>query len=367
VEEPSSRPASGGDRPRSELVRRVVLVPLVLVLVPLGLWNAPLAPLWGPAGRLPSAAAAPHGLTTLELSEPPADAWQPRILLLVGNDSRASHPERRQRRYGHLAGERADSVALVELVPALRRLQVLSLPRDLRVPLAGLGDGKLGSALTYGGAPGLLEAVRRLTGLPVHHYVELDFSAVEVLVDAVGGVTVELPHPARDLVTGFRARRGSRRLDGAMAVAYARSRQYEELRAGVWTRRDASDLGRIRRQQRLLLALGREPHPPGLLGLARAWLRLGGHARFDGRLSFGEAWGLLGRMRSWPVDERNLRTLPTRPALDAASTVSPFPPFHLGTVPLLEPQEPAASAVLDAFRRGDLLAPAPDQPDQQGA
>jgi LCP family protein required for cell wall assembly len=351
VSEPSGSRAPG---------RRAVLVALVLLCVPVGLWNTPVQPAWSAATPIPGAAAAPERLVALELSEPPADAGSPRILLLVGTDSRARVPERFRRRFGHLTGERADSVMLVALVPARRRVLVLSLPRELQVEVDGHGLQKLNTALTYGGAPGMVDAVRRLTRLPIHHYVEVDFQAVAAMVDALGGVTVGFAHPARDLVTGFRALPGRQRLDGAMAVAYARSRQYEELRGGVWVRNDASDLGRIRRQQRLLLALRQHHRPPGVLALARTWLRLRGHVRFDGRLSYGAAWRLLGDLTSWPVDARNLRTLPTRPATPATAAVSPFPPHHLGAVAVAHPAEPAGTAMLEAFGRGDLLPLPPD-------
>jgi LCP family protein required for cell wall assembly len=361
MSEPSIRSTAGRDRPGSGPARWAALVALVLVCVPVGVWNTPVQPSWSLVTPVPDAVVAPERLVALGLSRPPVDARRPRILLLVGSDSRALVPERLRRRFGHLTGERADSVMLVALVPAFHRVQVLSLPRELQVEVEGHGLQKLNSALTYGGAPSMIDAVRRLTRLPIHHYVELDFSAVATVVDALGGVTVDFAHPARDLVTGFRARQGPQRLDGGMAVAYARSREYEELRGGVWVRSDASDLGRIRRQQRLLLALRQHHRPPGILGLARTWLRLRGHARFDGRLSFGEAWRLLGDVTSWPVDERNIRTLPTRPAIAAASAVSPFPPPHLGAVAVAHPAEPAGTAVLEAFGRGDLLFLPPDR------
>jgi LCP family protein required for cell wall assembly len=249
---------------------------------------------------------------------------------------------------------------LVELIPALHRVQVLSLPRDLQVEVAGHGLQKLNSALTYGGAPAMVDVVRRLTHVPIHHYVEVDFSAVAAMVDALGGVTIDFHRPARDLVAGFRVQQGTQHLAGTMALAFARSRQYEELVRGVWTRHDASDLGRMQRQQLLLLALRRGRHPPGILGLLRGWLRIGAHVHFDDRLSFEEAWHLVNDLTTWPIDQRNLRVLPTRPAIDPASALSPFPPPHVGAVTFRHLDEPAASSVLTAFRTGNLLSQTAD-------
>jgi LCP family protein required for cell wall assembly len=356
--QPDSLPAPPRGRRRPARVHKAILLPLLLLLVLLDVWTAPVQPLWVVDGRMPGLAAIGGRPTARELSEVPTDSRRPRILLLVGSDRRA----RRSARLGRLDGERADSVVLVELIPALRRTQVLSLPRDLRVEVDGLGPGKLNSALTYGGPSAMVRVVRRLTGLPIHHYLEVDFAAVATAVDAVGGVRLYLPSPARDLVTGFRARQGVRRLDGQMAVAYARSRRYEERRDGVWTRTDAGDLGRIRRQQRLLLALGqRLSRPPGAARLLGTWFGLAGHVTVDSGLSVGDAWWLLRALASWPLDERGVGTLPTRPAMDPAAAVSPFPPFHLGAVQSLVPREPAASALLEAFRTGQLLSTAHEQ------
>jgi LCP family protein required for cell wall assembly len=346
---PAPAPTAGRRRPR---VGYGLLVPLLAVLVPLELWTAPVQPLWDLDRPMPGLAAVGGRATAAALSPGPA-AGRPRVLLLVGSDRRS----RPSSRLGHLTGERADVVMLVELIPDRRRVQVLSLPRDLLVEVPGLGPGKLGSVLTYGGPPAMVRAVRGLTGLPVHHYLELDLAAVATAVDAVGGVLIDLPHPARDRVTGFRARRGTRRLDGRLAVAYARSRQYEERRDGGWTRGDNGDLGRIRRQQRLVVALRRElARPPGVARLLGAWFGLAGHTCVDPGLSVGEAWGLARAVATWPLDDGGLRTLPTRPTLAPGATVSPFPPFHLGAVASLRPREPAASAVLEAFRAGQALS-----------
>jgi LCP family protein required for cell wall assembly len=322
-------------------------------------------PLWTASGWMPGLAAIGGRPTAAALSEPPTAATRPRVLLLVGSDRRA----RPSSRFGRLTGERADLVMLVGLTPALHRTQVLSLPRDLGIELPGLGPGKLGSALTYGGPPAMVQAVRTLTGLPVHHYLELDFTAVAAAVDAVGGVSVELPRPGRDLVTGFRARQGTRRLDGRLTVAYARSRHYQERHGSVWAPADGGDLGRIQRQQRLLVALRqRLSRPPGTARLLGAWFRVAGHTTVDSRLTVGEAWWLLGALRSWPLEGRDIRTLPTRPAIAPAAAVSPFPPFHLGAVPSLRPREPAATALLEAFRTGTALSTADArEADPQGA
>jgi anionic cell wall polymer biosynthesis LytR-Cps2A-Psr (LCP) family protein len=85
----------------------------------------------------------------------------------------------------------------------------------------------------------------------VHHYVEVDFSGFKQLVDAVGGVEICFWYPTRDLNTGLNiVEPGCHLLDGVQALAYARSRHYEELREDAkWHEDGTADIGRTKRQQ----------------------------------------------------------------------------------------------------------------------
>ena len=76
-----------------------------------------------------------------------------------------------------------------------------------------------------------------------------------MLFRSLGGVTLTFDHPARDLKSGLDVGAGTHRLGGAQALAYARSRQYQELRNGEWQTIGGSDIGRTKRQQQLLLNL----------------------------------------------------------------------------------------------------------------
>jgi anionic cell wall polymer biosynthesis LytR-Cps2A-Psr (LCP) family protein len=87
-------------------------------------------------------------------------------------------------------------------------------------------------------------------GIPIHHYVEIDFTGFERLVEALGGVEVCFQYPTRDLNTGLDITKpGCFVLDGKKALAYARSRHYEEFKDGQWHTDPTSDLGRSKRQR----------------------------------------------------------------------------------------------------------------------
>jgi LCP family protein required for cell wall assembly len=104
------------------------------------------------------------------------------------------------------------------------------------------------------GAPVVVRTVTRALGIPIHHYLEIDFQGFKNLVDAVGGVTVCVEHPTRDRNTGLYIRPGCKNLDGVQSLAYARSRYFEEKIDGQWRVDGTSDIGRGKRQ-RLFTAL----------------------------------------------------------------------------------------------------------------
>jgi LCP family protein required for cell wall assembly len=99
------------------------------------------------------------------------------------------------------------------------------------------------AAYDQGGAACTVAALQKLTGIEVNHYVAVDFTGFNAVVDAIGSVTVCSPGVVNDAVSGLRLAKGNNELDGAQALAFVRARNVLG---------DSSDLGRIKRQQKLL-------------------------------------------------------------------------------------------------------------------
>ncbi|MGQ0849280.1 MAG: LCP family protein [Actinomycetota bacterium] len=188
-----------------------------------------------------------------ELNDRPTAADQPITFLVIGSDSRAGLDSLQN--FGDSPGARGDVIMLIKLYPATGSAQILSIPRDLLVEIPGKGSDRINAAYSYGGAALMVRTVKQVTGLPIHHYVEIDFVGFQSLVDEVGGVSMDFPYPARDIHSGLMVEAGRRTLQGDQALAYARSRSYEELRDGSWTSVDGNDFGRTRRQQQLILSI----------------------------------------------------------------------------------------------------------------
>lgn len=185
--------------------------------------------------------------------------------LVVGSDSRENLPDDLEGQFGDFAGARADVIMLMQV--SGDRLQLLSIPRDLRVEIPGNGVNKVNAAYALGGPDLLVETVSTETGLSINHYMEVDFGGFAEIVDAVGGIEIDFPAPARDLKSGLSVTEaGPQTVGGATALAYARSRSYEEMRDGAWQPGDGGDIARTARQRQVLLEImAKASSPSGML------------------------------------------------------------------------------------------------------
>ncbi|MGC9357074.1 MAG: LCP family protein [Anaerolineae bacterium] len=154
---------------------------------------------------------------------------------------------------------RTDTIMLLTLNPVTLEAGVLSIPRDLWVPIPGYNEGRintahfLGDLYDYpGGGPALaMETVEYNLGVPVNYYVRLNFQGFIDLVDLIGGIDVYVDetihdeaYPTSDYgVELLHIEAGQHHFDGEMALKYARSRH------------GSSDFDRARRQQKVLLAI----------------------------------------------------------------------------------------------------------------
>jgi LCP family protein required for cell wall assembly len=168
--------------------------------------------------------------------------------LLVGSDSRAAG-DPNTGDTGGVSGNRSDTIMVLRYDRDTGDASLLSIPRDLYVDVPGHGKQRINGA--YNDGPDrLVETVQQALGIPVHHYVEIDFAGFKTLVDSLGGVEICFLYPTRDDNTGLNITvPGCQVLDGTQALAYARSRHYEELRDGEWKQDPTSDLGRSTRQR----------------------------------------------------------------------------------------------------------------------
>lgn len=196
-------------------------------------------------------------------------------LLILGVDARP----------GERYLTRTDSVMLLNVSPGNLRVTVLSVPRDVFIKVPGYGDQRinvinvLGEQEEEGNGPELVAAsIYESFGVGVDNYIRIDFQGFAALVDAVGGVDIEVPkliidyqYPTEDGGTmTVRFEPGRQHMDGERALQYARTRHQDD------------DYQRAGRQQQVVAALGRKLLSPG--GVFRApavWQALQAHTDTD--------------------------------------------------------------------------------------
>ncbi len=154
-------------------------------------------------------------------------------------------------------GERSDTIMIIRIDPSSRRAAILSFPRDLWVNIAGTTrQNRINSAFKSTDPNRLVDTIEKSFGIPVDHYVNVNFCAFKEIVTAVDGVKVPFLYPTRDKKTGFNVPTpGCINFDGDRALAYVRSRsgyRYFDTTTQKWLEDPTGDLGRINRQQDFL-------------------------------------------------------------------------------------------------------------------
>lgn len=146
---------------------------------------------------------------------------------------------------------RSDTQILVRLDPKTKSISMLSLPRDLRVYVEGYGYTKMNAAYTVGGPELTIKTFKKLTGLPIHHFIEINFSGFWHVVNQLGGVYLPVDHryfvPASASYKSINLKPGYQLVRGKQALNYVRFR-HDNL----------YDFGRMQRQQLFLKELQRQ-------------------------------------------------------------------------------------------------------------
>jgi LCP family protein required for cell wall assembly len=215
------------------------------------------APLPTDAGANPQPTGAPRPILSLPplaitpepVAVPTRTTDAPITILLLGSD----------RRPGTDVIPRTDALMVAHIDPAAGRVALLSLPRDLWAPIPGHGTNRINNAYLYGERTGpagagmslARAAVSDLLGVPIEYVALIDLAGFAALVDAIGGVVVDVPaelvdrrFPTADnRTTTVRFAAGPQQMSGAAALTYSRIRNPD------------LDFGRMQRQQQVVLAI----------------------------------------------------------------------------------------------------------------
>ncbi len=209
-----------------------------------------------PPPFIPGGGSTESGTPTPDLTSPDL-VWQGKErvnILVLGIDQRP----------GEEGYFRTDTMLVLTLDPVTKSGGMLSIPRDLWVPIPGYGVERINAAHVFGqrdnypgGGPALAaKTVENNLGVHIHHYVRVDFNAFVELVDQIGGIEIYVEeeindpkYPSQDPADPYgydplHIEVGEHHFDGEMALRYARTR-----------RTSGADFDRARRQQQVLTAI----------------------------------------------------------------------------------------------------------------
>ena len=182
-------------------------------------------------------------------------------ILLMGIDQRVGDGE---------PAHRTDTMMVMTIDPVTMRAGILSIPRDIWVPVPGFNNFRintanfLGDTKDYpgGGVALAKKTVESFLGVQIHYAARINFTAFESFIDRIGGVTIDVPedvydaeYPTNDYRTEiFQLGKGTQTMDGETALKYARTRHSS-----------GGDFDRARRQQQVIFAVKEKLKNPQIL------------------------------------------------------------------------------------------------------
>ncbi|MDO9533785.1 MAG: LCP family protein [Bacillota bacterium] len=278
--------ATAGNKGKSSsLGRNIILMGIIAVavfLVVSGLW---LKSLWNEVYEI----AQPEG-GGFKLSFPDKEQEPlPDIMnvLILGLDSRDPVA-------------RADTVMLLTLNRRTGEINIISVPRDMRINIPGYGLDKINHAHAYGGVPLTRQALEDFLDIKIDHYMTTDFDGFTNIVDILGGIELDVEKRMRyyGIDVTIELDPGLQHLDGEKALEYVR-----------WRGDGEGDFGRVRRQQNFLKALLQEIITfKNVLKFPRLLPEMAQNMKTD--LELSQALVLANKLKNIEIEEINTLTLP---------------------------------------------------------
>ena len=308
-------------------------------------------------GRIPRTA---YGTTLSAESESNSD---PLNFLLIGSDSIANLPEGDYLRRVSGRSSRqllTDTLIVLRLDPSgATKASALSLPRDLYVPISGYNEmQKINSIVYFTDKPTLVQTIRDVLDIPIHHVVEVDFNGFMRLFETIGGLDVYLEYPLRDKKAQLDIpESGCVTLTPLQALGLVRTRELQAYvenfdgwygpSANAWVRVDGTgDFGRQERQQDFLILALQQAFDSGFRNPLKITEIIqevlgGGFVNLDDRLTPQKAIDLAQQFRNFRPNDLQKYLLPT--VYDFADELS-----------IQRIVEAEAEPILDVFRNPSL-------------
>ncbi len=289
----------------------------------------------------------------------------PFTMLVIGSDTRVGESSAAAQAFGSasaVTGQRSDVVQLWRVTPSTKQISIISIPRDTVVSMLSPDSQQYGqynriNSSYNSGANQLVKTITANFGIPINHVVQVDFAGFQDAVNALGGIYLNFPYPAKDAYSGLNITTpGCQLLNGAQALAVARARHYEYYANGYWQYDGTSDFGRIQRQDvfiKALMGAAKSKVNPLTINAFLGSVHQG--IQIDDGFGFNELIGLALTYHSYNPAGLQGQTLPTVAANGFGS---------LGSV--LTVDQPAAQQMLVNVFGSSLVTPTNPPPDASG-
>ncbi|HTN99688.1 MAG TPA: LCP family protein, partial [Microthrixaceae bacterium] len=306
---------------------------------------------------------------------------KPINVLVVGSDSRAKVTSSDPGAKGMIGkgspgGQRSDSLMIARIDQKSDRIDLLSIPRDLWVPISGTSKEQRINTAYSRSAQTVVDTIQDNLNIPIHHFVEVDFGGFRSLIDALDGVPMYFSHPVRDKHSGLTIpERGCHVLDGEQGLAFARSRHLEWKDGSKWVSDPSSDYGRMTRQQVLTRAALEKAQTLGLNNVRKLKALVDaaiGSVRLDGKWGASDLISMGRQLSNFDPERLQTHSLPTTgkktsggalveylneeeaiPVLDIFRGVTSAPPVTTTTVPPVGPSDVTVDVVNASAPKGE--------------
>lgn len=186
-------------------------------------------------------------------------------ILLIGENCRACLNGKQANAFGsaqQVAGNRSDVTMILHLNPSKHTAALVSIPRDTFVPVPGTtGANRVDDALNKGPSM-LVKTIEDDFGIPINHFLALNFDTFQGVVNSLGGINMYFPDPVKDAYSGLNVPNpGCHRLNGFQALALVRARHMYYMQNGVWHYDPTGDISRIHRDHEFLKVLSSQLRP----------------------------------------------------------------------------------------------------------
>ena len=308
-------------------------------------------------------------------------------VLVIGSDTRVGETAAEAKEFGNqttAGGQRSDTIKIIHVDPKTGTASTLSIPRDTLVTLSGVpsssgvsSPNKINAAFASGpndpnpnatGANGLVKTIENTLGIPISHWIVINFFGLMDMVNALHGINMDVPYPVRDYgdcnangidenCTGLNLAAGCQTVSGTQALALSRSRHFEYFEDGEWMSDYSSDIGRIERQNLIIEAVinkAKSTYNP--LSVVSFISSLARDVTLDDKLGPGTLLSLAERYHALSGSSVNALTLPTTPGV--------YAPYGNEDVEIV--QEPQASQTITAFLGGNPESPTTPPLNQAG-